>query len=199
MRIGAKIQFFNYNMRSARARLGWTQKDLSEMSGVGINEIGLIERLCNLPGSRIGSINEKLCRIAATLEEDFDTLFPEEYLQMLQEKALPRRKTSFMWVKEVSLEQLYEDGHDIDEFLLSDPTEDEYITSEQADALREMLRTLSTREQTVLNARFGLITSETQTLETVADRLGVTRERVKQIETRALRKLRHPSRSRKLR
>jgi RNA polymerase primary sigma factor len=62
-----------------------------------------------------------------------------------------------------------------------------------------MLDTLSPRERRVLQLRFGLADGHQRTLEEVGKRFGVTRERVRQIEAKAIRKLRHPSRSRKLR
>jgi RNA polymerase primary sigma factor len=55
------------------------------------------------------------------------------------------------------------------------------------------------RERRVLQLRFGLIDGHERTLEEVSKRFGVTRERIRQIEVKALRKLRHPSRSQKLR
>ncbi len=62
-----------------------------------------------------------------------------------------------------------------------------------------VLDTLSDREKRVLELRFGLIDGRTRTLEEVGKEFGVTRERIRQIEAKALRKLRHPSRSRRLR
>ena len=70
-----------------------------------------------------------------------------------------------------------------------------------ADALarhREILTSLSPREGRVLQLRFGLKDGKSHTLEEVGKKFGVTRERIRQIEAKALRKLRHPSRSRKL-
>ena len=65
--------------------------------------------------------------------------------------------------------------------------------------LNEVLDTLTEREQKVLKLRFGLEDGNARTLEEVGKEFNVTRERIRQIEAKALRKLRHPSRSRKLR
>jgi len=65
--------------------------------------------------------------------------------------------------------------------------------------VQEMLLTLSERERRVLTLRFGLDDGRVHTLEEVGKAFGVTRERIRQIEAKALRKLRHPTRSRKLR
>lgn len=65
--------------------------------------------------------------------------------------------------------------------------------------LGEVLDTLSDREKRVLCLRFGLLDGRARTLEEVGQEFNVTRERIRQIEAKALRKLRHPSRSRKLR
>jgi RNA polymerase primary sigma factor len=62
-----------------------------------------------------------------------------------------------------------------------------------------MLHTFRTRERGVIESRFGLIDGYPRTLEEVGREFGLTRERIRQIESKALSKLRHPSRSRKLR
>ena len=64
--------------------------------------------------------------------------------------------------------------------------------------LEEVLGTLTEREQKVLTLRFGLEDGRARTIEEVGKEFNVTRERIRQIEAKALRKLRHPSRSRKL-
>ena len=64
--------------------------------------------------------------------------------------------------------------------------------------LDEVLDTLTDRERRVLQLRFGLVDGHARTLEEVGQSFGVTRERIRQIEAKALRKLRHPSRSKKL-
>ena len=65
--------------------------------------------------------------------------------------------------------------------------------------LMEVLETLTPREKKVLELRFGIVDGRTRTLEEVGKEFNVTRERIRQIEAKALRKLRHPSRSKKLR
>jgi RNA polymerase primary sigma factor len=90
---------------------------------------------------------------------------------------------------------------------LGDFIEDEDALEPMDAAAREMLReqiknalaVLSDREREVLELRFGLIDGKDHTLEEVGQTFNVTRERVRQIEAKALRKLRHPTRSRNLR
>ena len=74
-------------------------------------------------------------------------------------------------------------------------TENEILKEE----IKEVLMSLQAREQEVLELRFGLIDGTCHTLEEVGKKFNVTRERIRQIEAKALRKLRHPSRSKKLR
>lgn len=77
---------------------------------------------------------------------------------------------------------------------------EEYATNELLkDEISEVLLTLTEREEKVIRLRFGLEDGKSRTLEEVGQMFGVTRERIRQIEAKALRKLRHPSRSRKLR
>ena len=94
-----------------------------------------------------------------------------------------------------------EDSH------LGDFIQDDHVTVPQDAAaytllheqLMEVLGTLTEREQKVLRLRFGLEDGRPRTLEEVGKEFNVTRERIRQIEAKALRKLRHPSRSKKLR
>ena len=74
-------------------------------------------------------------------------------------------------------------------------TENEILKEE----IKEVLMSLQAREQEVLELRFGLIDGTCHTLEEVGKKFNVTRERIRQIEAKALRKLRHPSRAKKLR
>ncbi len=93
-----------------------------------------------------------------------------------------------------------EDSH-LGDFI-KDPSEmtpEEYATNEiLKEEIRAVLQTLQEREQEVLELRFGLIDGTSHTLEEVGKKFNVTRERIRQIEAKALRKLRHPSRAKKL-
>ena len=94
-----------------------------------------------------------------------------------------------------------EDSH-LGDFI---PDEDALAPAEAAaysllkDQIEEVLESLNEREQKVLKLRFGLEDGRARTLEEVGKEFDVTRERIRQIEAKALRKLRHPSRSKKLR
>ena len=95
-----------------------------------------------------------------------------------------------------------EEDSDLGDFVEDDdsPAPDEqaenYLLKEQ---LNEVLETLTDREKRILELRFGIEDGRPRTLEEVGKEFGVTRERIRQIEAKALRKLRHPSRSEKLR
>jgi RNA polymerase primary sigma factor len=67
------------------------------------------------------------------------------------------------------------------------------------DQLKQVLRTLSEREAGVIRLRFGLIDGQPRTLDEIGQVYGVTRERIRQIESKTMLKLRHPSRSQSLR
>jgi RNA polymerase primary sigma factor len=68
-----------------------------------------------------------------------------------------------------------------------------------AEQIRETLMTLTPRERRVIERRFGLIDDSDETLTAIGREIGVTRERIRQIESTALKKLRHPSRAKRLR
>ena len=89
-----------------------------------------------------------------------------------------------------------------DSYFFYDP-QDEWVEEidrkQKQQTVKDVLTTLRPREQQVINARFGILDGEEKTLEEVGAIIGVTRERIRQIEKKAIRKLRHPSRSKRLR
>ncbi len=102
----------------------------------------------------------------------------------------------------VSLERPVGDGDTIlKEFIAgtdADSPEAECMVRNMAQEVQALVRTLDPREQTVLRKRFGIEGETVQTLEQLAREFGLTRERIRQIENKALAKLRHPNRARRL-
>ncbi|MBQ2324941.1 MAG: sigma-70 family RNA polymerase sigma factor, partial [Clostridia bacterium] len=93
-----------------------------------------------------------------------------------------------------------EDSH-LGDFIADDKTpapSDAANSMMLREQLIEVLKTLTPREESVLKLRFGLEDGRPRTLEEVGKVFDITRERIRQIEAKALRKLRHPSRSKKL-
>ncbi|MFC1854068.1 RNA polymerase sigma factor RpoD/SigA, partial [candidate division CSSED10-310 bacterium] len=106
--------------------------------------------------------------------------------------------------KPLSLDPMSDDSDDLlrlQQVIADDSSIDPLleITSERLkQEVTNMLQTLSCREQKVIQLRFGIDAERKHTLEEVGNKLGVTRERIRQIESRALDKLKHPSRSKRL-
>jgi RNA polymerase primary sigma factor len=128
---------------------------------------------------------------------------PEDLAKALD---IPMRKAEEMlkWAKyPLSLEMPIDDDGEsqLGDFIEDEdsPDLDEVISSAVLrEVLREMLQRLPPRMVRILQMRYGLVDGETYTLEEVGRKLGVTRERVRQIEVQALNRLRHPMRSRRL-
>ncbi len=133
------------------------------------------------------------------------TTLPLELNRRLQRAA--RKVSRTLQSSEAPLSLDSPVGNDEDNNQLGDFIEDEEATQPVDAAAREMLREqvknalaiLSERERQVLELRFGLLDGKDHTLEEVGQYFNVTRERIRQIEAKALRKLRHPTRSRHLR
>jgi RNA polymerase primary sigma factor len=160
-------------------------------------------RTIRIPVHMVETIN-KVVRIQRQLLQDHGR---EPSLDELAEKTelTPARVREILRISQetVSLEQPMGD----DDFSLSDLIEDEaaIAPSEAAtramlnDAVNQALSELTEREQKVVRLRFGLDDGHMRTLEEVGKEFGVTRERIRQIESKTLAKLRHPMRSSRLR
>lgn len=160
-------------------------------------------RTIRIPVHMVETIN-KLMRISRQLLQELgrDPL-PEEIAEVMEVPVARVREIMKISQEPVSLETPIgeeEDSH-LGDFI---PDEDAPVPAEAAafallkEQLIEVLDTLTEREQKVLRLRFGLDDGRARTLEEVGKEFSVTRERIRQIEAKALRKLRHPSRSKKL-
>lgn len=160
-------------------------------------------RTIRIPVHMVETIN-KLIRVSRQLiQEKGREATPEEIAQEMGISEEKVREILKIAQEPVSLETPIgeeEDSH-LGDFI---PDDDVPAPAEAAafsmlkEQLVEVLDTLTEREQKVLKLRFGLEDGRARTLEEVGKRFDVTRERIRQIEAKALRKLRHPSRSKKL-
>ena len=160
-------------------------------------------RTIRIPVHMVETIN-KLVRVSRQLLQELGTDPTPEQIGAVMDLAPDRvREIQKVAQEPVSLATPIgeeEDSH-LGDFIEDEdaPAPDEaasYILLKEQ--LEEVLETLTPREAKVLRLRFGLDDGRSRTLEEVGQEFGVTRERIRQIEAKALRKLRHPSRSRKL-
>jgi len=160
-------------------------------------------RTIRIPVHMVETIN-KLLRISRRLAQEYGREPTSEEIGKEME-TLPERVREIVKLSQlpVSLESPIGDEEDSD---LGDFIEDQNALPPADAASRQLLKeqigkvlgSLTPREQRVIQLRFGLEDGRSRTLEEVGKEFNVTRERIRQIEAKALRKLRHPSRSRKL-
>ena len=160
-------------------------------------------RIIRIPVHMVETIN-KLIRVSRQLLQELGREpTPEEIAEEMKMPVERVREILKISQEPVSLETPIgeeEDSH-LGDFIKDDnvpvPADAATFTLLK-EQLEEVLGTLTEREQKVLTLRFGLEDGRARTLEEVGKEFNVTRERIRQIEAKALRKLRHPSRSRKL-
>lgn len=189
--LGIKQIPYNHLMRKARLSKGLTQAKLAEIIKVPINIINHIEGL-----QRSGT-DEQLEDIAAFLGESKDKLFPEWLMELVKkDERKPRTRdivvdidVNMLEANRVPLLGSTSSVFEIDSGL---------IKKDRYESIKEVLMTLSSRERGVLVYRFGFNGMKEHTLKEVGDKFKVTKERIRQIEHKALMKLRHPSRNKKL-
>ena len=160
-------------------------------------------RTIRIPVHMVETIN-KLIRVSRQLLQELGREpIPEEIAKEMNMPVERVREILKISQEPVSLETPIgeeEDSH-LGDFIQDDQVPvpaDAAAFTLLREQLAEVLETLTDREQKVLRLRFGLDDGRARTLEEVGKEFNVTRERIRQIEAKALRKLRHPSRSRKL-
>jgi RNA polymerase primary sigma factor len=161
-------------------------------------------RTIRIPVHMIETIN-KLVRVSRYLIQELGREpTPEEIAQKMEMPVDKVRKVLKIAKEPISLETPVGEEEDS---LLGDFIEDKKVINPSeaivnlnlAEQTRRVLSTLTPREEKVLRMRFGIGEESSHTLEEVGQDFNVTRERIRQIEAKALRKLRHPSRSKRLR
>ncbi len=159
------------------------------------------------------ALDPEIGPIVGLEDEDRETILPVlangDKLDAIMERKLRRAANRVEQIMRISQEPMSLEtpvGTEEDSYLgdfIKDESAPEPDDATSKQLLREQMRTilgqLNSRERKVLEMRFGLKDGEGHTLEEVGQAFGVTRERIRQIEGKALRKLRHPLRSRKLR
>ena len=160
-------------------------------------------RTIRVPVHMVETIN-KLARIQRQMTLELNREPSEDELAVKMNTTVEKIREIYKISQEpVSLETPIgeEDDSHLGDFVPDERnmSPEDYATNEMLkDEISEVLLTLTEREEKVIRLRFGLEDGKSRTLEEVGQMFGVTRERIRQIEAKALRKLRHPSRSRKL-
>ena len=160
-------------------------------------------RTIRIPVHMVETINKVIRVSRQLLQELGHDPSPEEISEVMNMPVQKVREILKIAMEPVSLETPIgeeEDSH-LGDFIADDDTPEPAEMASYTllkEQLVEVLKTLTPREEKVLRLRFGIEDGRTRTLEEVGKEFNVTRERIRQIEAKALRKLRHPSRSKKL-
>jgi RNA polymerase sigma factor (sigma-70 family) len=187
----ASLRLLTSNTRlvAARKAKGLTQEKAARGIGIARLRYETIERLQRLPSE------EDMCKMADYFGEPVGGLFPAVLLAAIEAGVFSRRHVELAAPEIISLTEAqrlrlaYDGGEQILDVI------SRKLLGERVD---EVLKSLSPRMEKVIRLRFGLDDGVPKTLEEVAPYFGVTRERIRQVEAKALRILRHPSRSKLL-
>ena len=177
--IALKIKGKNGVLQKFIDEVGWTQSDFARAIGTNAGTVGHWFNMEALPGPQH---MEKICKLLKQLPED---IFPE----FLQNPDFLKQKKTWTLYREVDLEFL--PFNKVPEIAYTP----EYDSFDVTDRIKAVLCTLTPRQETVLRMRFGIDFDKEHTLEEIGHHLNIHKERVRQIEARALRKLKHPTRT----
>ena len=195
-RFGLRQVLYNRPMKVARLRCGLSQTQLAELVGISPEYISYFENFRHYPKPRVAQA------IADVLGVGVEVLFPA-WLQEFKRVQAPSILTDAHYSLEeaLALGQIDPDTMCVESeampFMLPSP-EGEVDRRNLRETVAEVLDSLPPKERRVLSRRFGLEDGRSRTLEEVGQELGVTRERIRELEAKALRMLRHPRQSRRL-
>lgn len=185
---GLHKRVYNYNMKIAREAKGLTMRQLAEKAACDLNTLYLIQAFKQYPKEELKQ------RIAIVLEVPIDIIFPEDIkgLRIHSRKTIDDCTITLSEVKEI--------GSILDRDSILQEWEDDVIARVDAqkylpDTINKIVSTLTEREQSVIRMRYGLDGTNPMRLEEIGKLFGKSRNRISQIEQKALRKMRHPTSS----
>ena len=204
--------YCNYYLREARVNAGYTLKELAEKIGISSHTMWAYEQLRCMPNDmtagKIGRSLKKfpyelfpkeLAEIAREVNRERRGNENQRYFEKLKEKVESGKASISEIRKYRQLERLVTPVsiEDVQEKELVSEDDSMRIVSaiELADKLKQIFNTLTCRERVIVNKIYGLGDGYTYTLEEVAKEFKVSRERIRQIEAKAVRKLQHPVRA----
>jgi len=183
----ATIKLYNNQLKQRRAELGMTTRQISEALGISLATYLALERLGYSPWKRAGEWTRTAMKIA-----EFHGLPPEE----LFPEAIKHLKATTQ-VAEFNFDDLVLCDMDTLPSLMPSPLE-LMEGRELRQGIADALKTLTPREERVLTARLGLDGEKGKELGEVGQEFSVSRERIRQIEMKAIKKLRHPTRAKRI-
>lgn len=191
--VGRDYKFTTYSWHWIRQKIVRTTIDNGYMIRIPVH---LFDKLIKVNNCRKRHNEVSFSELLVYLHEEYEmNLSPDKLEELLV--------YSDLYLNTSSLNNIVgEDGEtEIIEFVPDEKinTEDIILGECLKQDLREVLNELTERERNVLDLRFGLTSGDEMTLEQIGKKYNLTRERIRQIEVKALRKLRHPSRSKRLR
>jgi len=175
-RIGMKIRLFNWSLDRAIKAKGWKRMEAAKACGVSLNTLFWWLAFKSYPKEN------KRMDVSIVLGVPEDIIFPEA----IEGFRITKQPEAISFGKEEAV-ALGLCSQEVD-------PEQVAIQASLQESLHEAMQGLKEREKLVLRLRFGLDGEESRSLREVGVSLGVTPERIRQMEARALRKLRHPSR-----
>jgi len=180
-RVGMKVRLFNWSLDRAIRAKGWKRIEAAKACGVSLHTLFWWLSFKSYPREH------KRMEVSIVLGVPEDIIFPEA----IEGFRITKQPEPVSFGKEEAVALgLCSQEVDPEQVAIQASLQDSL-----QDSLQEAMQGLREREKLVLRLRFGLDGEESRTLEAVGAVLGVHRERIRQIEAKALRKMRHPSRS----
>lgn len=178
--IAFKIKVKNGILQAFADERGWTQSEFARRVGVDVAEAGRWFNMTGFPRTP-----EKMLRVIALVGKPAEDIFPP----LLMEKDWLTGARKWTIHKEIDSECL-----PIHHMTALPAPKSEIDSFDLKENINAVLQTLTRREEKVIRMRLGLDGEDEHTLEEVGEVFGLTRDRIHQIEAKAIRKLRHPSR-----